>query len=50
MQHFDQDRAVMIETDTFDFAIEAILSQKLKDRKIHPVFYVSRKLSDAEFN
>jgi len=40
----------MIETDASDFAIGAILSQKFEDGKIHPVSFISRKLSDAEFN
>ena len=50
MRHFDQDRPVMIETDASNFAIGAILSQKFKDGKIHPVSFLSKKLSDAEFN
>jgi hypothetical protein len=40
----------MIETDASDFAIGAILSQKFEDGKIHPVSFLSKKLSDAEFN
>jgi len=50
MRHFDQDRPAMIETDASDFAIGAILSQKFEDGKIHPVSFISKKLSDAEFN
>jgi len=33
MRHFDQDRPAMIETDASDFAIGAILSQKIRRRK-----------------
>jgi len=40
----------MIETDASDFAIGAILSQKFEDGKIHPVSFISRKLSSAEMN
>jgi len=50
MRHFDQNRPAMIETDASDFAIGAILSQKFEDGKIHPVSFLSRKMSDAEFN
>jgi len=40
----------MIETDASDVAIAAILSQKFEDRKMHPVSFLSKKLSDTEFN
>jgi hypothetical protein len=50
MRHFDQNRPAMIETDASDFAIGAILSQKFEDGKIHPVMFLSRKITDAKFN
>jgi len=50
MRHFDQNRPAMIETDTSDFAIGAILSKKFKDGKKNPVSFLSRKMTDAEFN
>jgi len=50
MQHFDQDRPAMIETYASPFAIGAILSKQFEDGKIHPVSFLSRKLSDAEFH
>jgi len=39
-----------LETDASDFAIAGIVSQKFEDGKIHPVRFVSRKLSPAELN
>jgi hypothetical protein len=50
MTHFEQNRPAMIETDASDFAIGAILSQKFEDGKIHPVSFISKKLSDAGMN
>jgi hypothetical protein len=40
----------LVETDASDFAIAAILSLKFEDGKLHPVSFISRKLSQAEFN
>jgi len=41
----------MVETDSSNFAIGAILSQKNpKDNKVHPVAFYSRSLSPAEKN
>jgi hypothetical protein len=39
-----------VETDTSDFAIAGILSQKFEDGNLHPVSFISRKLSQAELN
>jgi len=50
LKHYDPDRPALLETDASDFAIAGILSQKFKDGKIHPVRFVSRKLSPAELN
>jgi hypothetical protein len=50
LRHFDQERPSLIETDTLDFAIGAVLSQKFEDGKIHPCAFLSRNLSPAEFN
>jgi hypothetical protein len=50
MRHFDQDRPAMIEMDALDFAIGARFSQKFEDGKVHPVAFLSRKMSNAEFN
>ena len=40
----------MVETDASDFAIAGILSQKFSDGKLHPVSFISKKLSQAELN
>jgi transposase InsO family protein len=50
LRHYDPDRPALLETDASDFAIAGILSQKFEDGKIHPVRFVSRKLSPAEMN
>jgi len=50
LKHYDPDRPALLETDASDFAIAGILSQKFEDGKIHPVRFVSRKLSPAELN
>jgi len=50
LRHYDPDRAALVETDASDFAIAGILSQKFEDGKLHPVSFISRKLSPAEFN
>ena len=50
LKHYDPDRPALLETDASDFAIAGILSQKFEDGKIHPVRFVSRKLTPAELN
>jgi len=50
LRHFDQDKPALIESHLSDFAIGAVLSQKLEDGKIHPCAFQSRTLSPAEFN
>jgi len=50
LKHYDPDRTALLETDASDFAIAGILSQRFEDGKIHPVRFVSRKLTPAELN
>jgi hypothetical protein len=50
LRHYDPDRPALLETDASDFAIAGILSQKFEDGKVHPVRFVSRKLTLAELN
>ena len=50
LRHYDPDRPALLETDASDFAIAGIVSQKFEDGKIHPVRFVSRKLTPAELN
>ena len=47
--HFFPDRETIIVTDASDFALGCVLSQ-FKDKRLHPVAFHSRKLSDAERN
>jgi hypothetical protein len=45
----DPSKPFTVETDASDFAVGACLSQHGSDGKLHPVAYMSRKLSGAEF-
>ena len=49
LAHFYPERETVIETDTSDFALGAIVSQFL-DKILHPVAFHSRKLNSAERN
>jgi len=47
----NRDLPFMVETDSSNFAIGAVLSQKLpKDNKVHPIAFFSRSLTPAERN
>jgi len=50
LAHFDPARAVIIETDTSDFAIGAVLSQRDDEKLLHPVAFHSRKFQPVEIN
>jgi hypothetical protein len=51
MRHFDPEIPAQVETDSSDFALGGVLSQKFEDDgKIHPVAFFSKKLSPAELN
>jgi len=50
LRHYDPCRPALVETDALDFAIAGILSQKFEDGKLHPVSFISRKLSPPELN
>jgi len=50
LTHFDDICPTMLETDTSDFTLGAILSQLCEDEKWHPVAFHSRKFSPAEMN
>jgi len=41
---------VIIETDTSDFALGAVLSQRDGENRLHPVEFHSRKFQPAEIN
>jgi len=48
LAHFDATKPVVIETDTSDFAIGAVLSQRDEEVRLHPVAFQSRKFQPAE--
>jgi len=48
--HFDPAKTVIIETDTSDFALGAVLSQQDEENRLHPVAFHSQKFQPAEIN
>jgi hypothetical protein len=50
LRHYDTNRPALHQTGASGFAIAGILSQKSEEGKIHPIRYVSWKLSPAELN
>ena len=49
LQHFDPTLETIIETDSSDYAISAVLSQ-YRDKVLKPVAFMSRKMQPAELN
>ncbi|RAL58210.1 hypothetical protein DID88_002313 [Monilinia fructigena] len=47
---FDPEKPIIVETDSSDFAIGAVLSQPGQNEKYQPIAFYSRKLSPAELN
>ncbi|RAL58209.1 hypothetical protein DID88_002312 [Monilinia fructigena] len=47
---FDPEKQIIVETDSSDFAIGAVLSQPGQNEKYQPIAFYSRKLSPAELN
>lgn len=50
LQHFDPEKAIIIETDASDFAMGAVLSQIAKDGRKHPVAFWSAQFSGSAKN
>src|SRR5215471_4577753 len=50
LTHWVPDTQIIVETDTSDYAIAAILSINTPDGEIHPVAFHSRSLSVSELN
>jgi hypothetical protein len=50
LTHPDFQKPVFLETDAFDFALGAVLSQPDKDGRLHPIAFHSRKFTTAEIN
>jgi hypothetical protein len=49
MRHYEPDLPAVLETDSSDFALGAVLSQ-CHDNRLHPVAFLSKKLAPAELN
>jgi hypothetical protein len=50
LTHFIPDCPIIVETDTSDYALAAILSIQLKNGEIHPVAFHSRSFNPTELN
>jgi hypothetical protein len=50
LHHFDHNLDTIIETDASDSAISAIISQVHPDNLLHPIAFMSRKMTPAECN
>jgi Reverse transcriptase (RNA-dependent DNA polymerase)/RNase H-like domain found in reverse transcriptase/Integrase zinc binding domain/Chromo (CHRromatin Organisation MOdifier) domain len=50
LRHFDFDRPAVVETDSSDFGVGGLISQRDEDGVLHPVAFFSRKLLPAELN
>ena len=50
LRHFDQNRKAILETDSFDYVNDDILSQYDDEETLHPMIYYSKNLSLAECN
>jgi len=50
LAHFNPVKTVIIETDAYDFALRAVLSQRDEKNRLHPVAFHSQKFQPAEIN
>ncbi len=50
LTHWVPNRQLVVETNTSDYAIAAILSIYLEDSEIHPITFLSQSLHNAELN
>jgi len=50
LRHFDQNRKAILETDSFDYINDDILSQYDDEETLHSMIYYSKNLSLAECN
>ena len=50
LTHWEPDRPIIVETDTSDYAIAAILSLIMEDSEVHPIAFLSCTLQAAELN
>ncbi len=50
LRHFDQTREAILETDSFDYVNDGVLSQYDDEGVLHPVAFYSKNMSSAECN
>ncbi len=50
LRHFDQNKKTILETDSFDYVNDDILSQYDDEETLHSMIYYSKNLSFAECN
>ena len=50
LAHFDPDSETWLETDASDYVVAAVLSQRGGDGALHPVAFLSKKMSPQECN
>ena len=50
LRHFDPDLPTILEADASDFVLEAVVSQKGPDGKIHLIAFHSQKFNPTEMN
>jgi hypothetical protein len=50
LTHYSPERQCIVETDTCDFALGAVISHKGCNDKLRPIAYHSYKFSPAEIN
>jgi len=50
LRHFDQNRETILETDSFNYVNDDILSQYDDEETLHSMIYYSKNLSFAECN
>lgn len=50
LAHFDPDKETWLETDVSDYVVAAVLSQRGEDGLLHPVAFLSKKMSFQEYN
>ncbi len=50
LRHFDQNRKAILETDSFNYVNDDILSQYDDEETLHSMIYYSKNLSLAECN
>jgi len=48
--HFDQTRDFILETDSFDYVNDEVLSQYDDEDVLHPIVFYSKNMSSAECN